>query len=174
MITQRTAVITGVGAERGIGRATAHRFARDGWAVAGLDLDGDAPQKLAAELTERYGVPASAAPSTSPTRTRCGGPDAGQRRRAADRRCGAQHRRHHLAGAVPRNHPRLWNRIFAVNATGTYLVTKAFLPEMIDGGYGRVVNMSSVSAQQGGGRVRQDPVLLRQGRGHGLHPLAGP
>ena len=68
----------------------------------------------------------------------------------------------------------LWNRIFAVNATGTYLVTKAFLPEMIDGGYGRMVNMSSVSAQQGGGRVRQDPVLLRQGRGHRLHPLAGP
>ncbi len=55
---QRTAVITGVGAERGIGRATAHRFARDGWAIAGLDLDGDAAEKLAGELTERYGVPA--------------------------------------------------------------------------------------------------------------------
>ena len=55
--TQRTVVITGVGAERGIGRATAHRFARDGWAVAGLDLDGDAAAKLAAELTEQYGVP---------------------------------------------------------------------------------------------------------------------
>src|SRR6476661_3899109 len=57
-IKQRTAVITGVGAERGIGRATAHRFARDGWAVVGLDLDGDAAEKLAGELTERYGVPA--------------------------------------------------------------------------------------------------------------------
>src|SRR6188768_3345766 len=56
--TQRTVVITGVGAERGIGRATAHRFARDGWAVAGFDLDGDASAKLAAELTEQYGVPA--------------------------------------------------------------------------------------------------------------------
>ena len=56
--TQRTVVITGVGAERGIGRATAHRFAKDGWAVAGLDLDGDASAKLATELTEQYGVPA--------------------------------------------------------------------------------------------------------------------
>ena len=56
--TQRTVVITGVAAERGIGRATAHRFARDGWAVAALDLDGAAAEKLAAELTERYGVPA--------------------------------------------------------------------------------------------------------------------
>ena len=51
-------MITGVGAERGIGRATAHRFARDGWAVVGLDLDGDAAEKLAGELTEQYGVPA--------------------------------------------------------------------------------------------------------------------
>ncbi len=39
----------------------------------------------------------------------------------------------------------------AVNATGTYLVTKAFLPGMIAQGFGRIVNMSSVSAQRGGG-----------------------
>ena len=51
----------------------------------------------------------------------------------------------------------LWNKIFAVNATGTYLVTKAFLPDMIDGGYGRIVNMSSVSAQQGGGVFGKTP-----------------
>ncbi len=69
--TQRTVVITGVGAERGIGRATAHRFAADGWAVAGLDLDAAAAQKMAAELAERYGVPPTAAASTWPTRTRC-------------------------------------------------------------------------------------------------------
>ena len=45
----------------------------------------------------------------------------------------------------------LWNKVMAVNATGTYLVTKAFLPAMIDNGWGRIVNMSSVSAQRGGG-----------------------
>ena len=45
----------------------------------------------------------------------------------------------------------LWNKVMAVNATGTYLVTKAFLPDMIDNGCGRIVNMSSVSAQRGGG-----------------------
>lgn len=39
----------------------------------------------------------------------------------------------------------------AVNATGTYLVTKAFLPAVIETGWGRTVNMSSVSAQRGGG-----------------------
>ncbi|MCU1518750.1 MAG: short-chain dehydrogenase/reductase, partial [Pseudarthrobacter sp.] len=45
----------------------------------------------------------------------------------------------------------LWNKVMAVNATGTYLVTKAFLPDMIASGWGRIVHMSSVSAQRGGG-----------------------
>jgi NAD(P)-dependent dehydrogenase (short-subunit alcohol dehydrogenase family) len=45
----------------------------------------------------------------------------------------------------------LWDKVMAVNATGTYLVTKAFLPGMLEAGWGRIVNMSSVSAQRGGG-----------------------
>jgi 2-hydroxycyclohexanecarboxyl-CoA dehydrogenase len=45
----------------------------------------------------------------------------------------------------------LWNTVMAVNATGTYLVTKAFLPGMLEARWGRIVNMSSVSAQRGGG-----------------------
>ena len=45
----------------------------------------------------------------------------------------------------------LWNKVFAVNATGTYLVTKAFLPDMIAQRWGRIVTMSSVSAHRGGG-----------------------
>ena len=61
-----------------------------------------------------------------------------------------------------------------MNATGTYLVTKAFLPEMIDGGYGRVVNMSSVSAQQGGGVFGKTPYSVGQGRRHRLHPRRWP
>jgi 2-hydroxycyclohexanecarboxyl-CoA dehydrogenase len=45
----------------------------------------------------------------------------------------------------------LWNKVMTVNATGTYLVTKAFLPGMLENKWGRIVNMSSVSAQRGGG-----------------------
>ena len=69
--TQRTVVITGVGAERGIGRATAHRFARDGWAVAGLDLDGAAPRSWPSNSPNSTECPRSAVRSTSPTRTPC-------------------------------------------------------------------------------------------------------
>jgi len=56
----------------------------------------------------------------------------------------------------------LWNKVMAVNATGTYLVTKAFLPAMVDNAWGRIVNMSSVSAQRGGGRIRQGAVTPRR------------
>ena len=156
--TQRTVVITGVGAERGIGRATAHRFARDGWAVAGLDLDGDASAKLAAELTEQYGVPAyGGAVNVADEDSVLAARDAVH---SADLpTVGAVLNIAGITSPVPflETTLDLWNKIFAVNATGTYLVTKAFLPDMIDGGYGRIVNMSSVSAQQGGGVFGKTP-----------------
>ena len=156
--TPRTVVITGVGAERGIGRGAAHRFAQDGWAVVGLDLDGVAAEKLAAELAERYGVAAlgrqvdvadeaSVAASRAAV-TAAGLPPVGAVLNIAG-----------ITSPVPflETTLELWNKVFAVNATGTYLVTKAFLPEMIEAGYGRIITMSSVSAQQGGGVFGKTP-----------------
>ena len=107
--TQRTVVITGVGAERGIGIATAHRFAREGWGVVGLDLDGETSAKVAAEIGERVRRARPTATSRRrrrglgdtawPPSTPCTPPE------PADRRRGAEHRRDHLARAVPGNHP---------------------------------------------------------------------
>ncbi len=42
-----------------------------------------------------------------------------------------------------------WNRLFAVNATGTFLCTRAFLPGMVERGWGRVVNVASIAALSG-------------------------
>ncbi len=48
-------------------------------------------------------------------------------------------------------HPdELWHKIIAVNLTGTYHVTKAFLPEMIAQQWGRVINIASTAAKVGG------------------------
>lgn len=42
-----------------------------------------------------------------------------------------------------------WERIFAVNVTGTFLATRAFLPAMMDRGRGRVVHLASVAGLAG-------------------------
>ena len=42
-----------------------------------------------------------------------------------------------------------WNRMLAVNATGTFLCTREFLPDMTARGWGRVVNIASVSGLEG-------------------------
>ncbi|WP_009951102.1 SDR family NAD(P)-dependent oxidoreductase [Saccharopolyspora erythraea] len=76
MSTTRTAVITGAGSERGIGRETALHLADAGFAVAVLDIDGEAAERTAAAAGERGAVPALAWPPTSPTPPRSGGPSA--------------------------------------------------------------------------------------------------
>ncbi len=66
---------------------------------------------------------------------------------------------------------KLWHRVIDINLTGTFLMCQAYLPQMIENGYGRIVNMSSVSAQQGGGGVLQDALLRSQGRHPGSDSL---
>jgi NAD(P)-dependent dehydrogenase (short-subunit alcohol dehydrogenase family) len=40
-----------------------------------------------------------------------------------------------------------WQRVLDVNLTGPFLVSRAFLPGMREGGWGRIVNMSSFNAK---------------------------
>jgi 3-hydroxybutyrate dehydrogenase len=42
-----------------------------------------------------------------------------------------------------------WERVFAVNMTGTFLCTQALLPGMIETGWGRVVNIASIAGKVG-------------------------
>ena len=42
-----------------------------------------------------------------------------------------------------------WNRLFAVNVTGTFLCTQAFAPAMAAAGWGRVVNVASIAGKMG-------------------------
>ena len=57
-VSDKTAVITGAGSKRGIGRATAHTLAAAGWNVAVLDLDEASAKDAAHEVAERNGVQA--------------------------------------------------------------------------------------------------------------------
>ena len=45
-----------------------------------------------------------------------------------------------------------WERIIAINLTGTFHVTQSVLPDMIEAKWGRIVNISSSSAADRCGR----------------------
>ncbi len=46
-----------------------------------------------------------------------------------------------------------WDRVLAVNLRGTFLCTRALLPQMLDRGWGRVINVASQLGQIGGVEV---------------------
>ena len=151
-VGQRTALVTGCASDRGIGLATATRFAQEGWAVAMLDLDGPAVSAQARRIADECGVPTIGVGCnvTDEASVRAAG--------AAVKAAGlpALGAIANVAGvASPPDFLDLtldeWNRVIAVNLTGSFLICREFVPQLIQGGYGRIVNMSSVTAQHGGG-----------------------
>jgi NAD(P)-dependent dehydrogenase (short-subunit alcohol dehydrogenase family) len=46
-----------------------------------------------------------------------------------------------------------WERMLAVNLTGTFHCVQAAIPDMLAGGFGRIVTISSSSAQSGANRM---------------------
>jgi len=148
---ERTAVVTGAASARGIGRALADRLAGAGWAVAVLDLDAAACADVAARLTERHGVPALgvAADVSDPA-------SVDTAILQVEARLPAVVALANVAGISSPTPflevtPTEWDRVFAVNMRGTYLVTQRVLRGMVDRRLGRIVSVSSISAQRGGG-----------------------
>ncbi|MEU9450520.1 SDR family NAD(P)-dependent oxidoreductase [Streptomyces sp. NPDC048277] len=142
----RNAVVTGGG--RGLGRAIATVLAAQGAAVAVWDLN------------------AAGAEETAGTIRKAGGRAIAVAGDAADAQAVAASAAVTHAGLGPvtilvnnagiTNYVPLtelsedtWERMLAVNLKGPFLVTKAFVPDMLEAGWGRVVNISSSSAQTG-------------------------
>lgn len=157
-VGQRTAVVTGAVSPRGIGFATAERYAQEGWAVAILDINAEGVDAAVAQLKDRYDVPVfgtvvnvtdreSVLASVAAVQE-SGLPPVGALANIAG-----------IASPVPflEVDLDLWHKVIDVNLTGTFLMSQAYLPQMIENGYGRIVNMSSVSAQQGGGVFSKTP-----------------
>ncbi len=140
------AVVTGAG--RGIGAATARALADAGLTLVLAARSRDQVERQAAELATR-GRRARAVvcdvthePSVAALAREAGelGPVS-----VLVNNAGA-------AGSTPLVKTSLeeWNRLMAVNATGAFLCTRAFLPGMLERKWGRVVNVASTAGLGGG------------------------
>jgi 2-hydroxycyclohexanecarboxyl-CoA dehydrogenase len=146
----KNAVVTG-GAS-GIGLATSQRLARDGAAVAIWDVNEADAQRAAAELVAK-GARAIACRVDVSQRAQI---KAGLERVHAE--LGPVQILVNNAGITDFT-PFLevteegWDRIMSVNLKSMLLCTQTVLPDMLAAGWGRVINISSSSAQSGSARM---------------------
>jgi NAD(P)-dependent dehydrogenase (short-subunit alcohol dehydrogenase family) len=151
MSERRVAVVTGAGS--GMGRAIAHRLATDGFAVAVVDIDADAAATVAGEIAAVEGVPAGAALAVAPVDVSDRGAVDAAVARVRDQ-LGPVLVLVNNAGVTGfREFQKItdekWDRIMAVNVNGPFYCTQAVLPDMVEAHWGRIVNISSSSAQSG-------------------------
>ena len=153
----RTALLTGAASPRGIGRATAHYLAERGWNIGIIDLDASAAVAVAAEISEEHAVKAAGAGANVAVES--------QVRAAIDdleSRLPQVVALINIAG-VSSPVPYLevtadeWNRVMDINLNGVHYATRRAAESMVKNGVGRIVSLSSVSAQRGGGSYSKTP-----------------
>ncbi len=150
MSTQRVAVVTG--AARGIGAATALRLARGGNAVAVLDLDEASCADTVSSVTDAGGRALAVGVDVA---------DAGQVEAAVQRvadELGAPTILVNNAGITRDNllfkmTEDDWDAVINVHLRGSFLMTRAVQGFMTKEKFGRIVNLSSSSAQGNRGQV---------------------
>lgn len=142
----KNVVVTGGG--RGIGQAIAVVLAAQGAAVAVWDLNADGAESTVATIRAAGGTAIAVV---------------GDAARADTVAAAAARTREQLgpvtilvnnagiSSYVPftKLTQEAWERIIGVNLTGPFLVTQAFVPDMLEAGWGRIINISSSSAQTG-------------------------
>ncbi len=151
LLKDKIAVITGAASARGLGKATAALFAEHGARVVILDLDADKAASAAADLPT---VSAGAHLGFACNVVKKPDCDAAVKRILEE--VGAIDILVNNAGITqPLKFmdiaPENYDAVLDVNLRGTLYMSQAALPGMRARSTGSVINMSSVSAQRGGG-----------------------
>lgn len=139
-------MVTGAG--RGIGAAVARELAGEGLSLVLAARSKPEIDALAAEIARAGGeafavvcdvtAPENVTALAEAVRQRFGGAD------VLVNNAG-------IASAAPLKAQTLeeWERLFAVNVRGVFLCSQAFLPAMIERGWGRIVNVASIAGRTG-------------------------
>ncbi|QFZ83914.1 SDR family oxidoreductase [Variovorax paradoxus] len=143
-LTGRHALVTG--AARGIGAEIARTLAAQGAKLTLLGRDAQALQRVAETLAGGgHGV--VAADVADPQAVQSAFAQARAERGAVTvlvNNAGAAESAPFLKTSV-----ELWQRMLSVNLTGSFLCAQAALPDMLDAGWGRIVNIASTAGQKG-------------------------
>ena len=140
----RTAAVTG--AARGIGYAIAERLLASGANVMLWDIDASTLSAAAAPLGERAGTatvdvadPEAVESARAQTVSRFGGIDILVNNAA-------------ILGPTMTTwkYPLAdWNQVLRVDLAAVFICCKAVVPDMMERGYGRIVNISSIAGKEG-------------------------
>ena len=147
-LQNRIALITGGG--RGIGRAIAHTFAREGAQVAVAARTREQVESVAKELADEFKVETSA--------IACDVSDGGSVLAMFGKVDEVFGRGPDIlvnnagiaeSALLTRTDDVLWRRIQGVNLDGTFYCMRAALPQMIERGWGRIINIASIAGKTG-------------------------
>jgi NAD(P)-dependent dehydrogenase (short-subunit alcohol dehydrogenase family) len=140
-LADRIAVVTGAGT--GIGRAVALAFAQAGAAVACLDIDRAGAEETAQAILAASGralahgcdvsVEADTLAAAAAVQNAWGGARVLVHAAAAD----------DPTGTIADIRPAEWDRVFAINVKGAYLISRAVLPMMVAAGGGSIILIAS-------------------------------
>lgn len=139
----KTALITGGG--RGIGRAIALAFAREGMRIAVAARTAEQVEQVAQEIGNgAIGLVCDVSDPESVTRMFT---ELGERLGDADilvNNAGIAE-----SATLVTTTDEFWHRHLAVNLSGTFYCTRAALPAMLKKGWGRVINIASIAGKTG-------------------------
>jgi NAD(P)-dependent dehydrogenase (short-subunit alcohol dehydrogenase family) len=149
MFAERHAVVTG--ASRGIGSTIAAALAARGAKVSLLGRDAESLHTVSTAIGGASRATPIVADVTDPASVNAAF-------ESARRQFGPVHILVNNAGQAASakfvdTDEALWNRIMAVNVTGTYLCTRQAVRDMLEIGSGRVVNIASTAGLQGGAYI---------------------